>query len=60
MSATSFEYNVLRFDADSTDEDLNKGLAPLGHDGWKIASTYHLHHLNAVVYVLYREASSTK
>lgn len=60
MSAASLEYNVVRFDADCTDEDLNKGLAPLGRDGWKLASTYHLHHLNAVVYVFYREAGSSK
>ncbi len=60
MSASSIEYNVVRFDADSTDDDLNKGLAPLGRDGWKLASAYHLHHLNAVVYVFIREAGTTK
>jgi hypothetical protein len=61
MSATSIEYNVVRFDADSTDADLNQGLAKLGRDGWKLASAYHLHHLNTVVYVFFRETgSSTK
>ena len=61
MSA-SIEYKVVRFDADATDADLEKGLAPLGQVGWKLASTYHLHHLNAVIYVFSRgsDSSSTK
>ena len=58
MSA-SIEYNVVRFDANSTDADLNQGLAKLGRDGWKLASAYHLHHLNTVVYVFSRETGSS-
>jgi hypothetical protein len=61
MSASIVEYNVVRFDADSTDADLIQPLAELGRDGWKLATAYHLHHLNTVVYVFSRETgTSTK
>ncbi|MDB4793564.1 hypothetical protein OAG63_00865 [Methylacidiphilales bacterium] len=60
-ASTPIEYNVVRFDADSTDEDLIKGLAPVGKDGWKLSNTVHLHHLNTIVFVFFRETgSSTK
>ncbi len=60
MSAAAIEYNVVRFDADSTDSDLNQALGRIGADGWKLASSYHLHHLNTVVYVFLRETAAAK
>ena len=52
------EYNVVRFDADSTDTDLTQGLSQVGRDGWKLSGTVHLHHLNTIVCIFTREAGS--
>ena len=56
---TLVEYNVVRFDADSTDTDLIQGLSQVGRDGWKLSSTVHLHHLNTIVCILVREPDAT-
>ncbi len=44
-------YKVVRLDADSTLDELSKALTEAGRDGWKLASTYHLHHLNSIDFV---------
>jgi hypothetical protein len=49
------EYKVIRVDADSTTDDLSKLLNEAAHDGWKLVSTYHLHHLNSIDFVFGRE-----
>ena len=55
------EYKVVSFDADSTASELSDGLSKLGRESWTVVSSYHLHHLNAIHYVLVRQlASSTK
>jgi hypothetical protein len=54
----TIEHKVVGFDADSTTTELSDGLSTQGHDGWKVVSSYHLHHLNTVYFVLSREVSS--
>ncbi|MEJ0001418.1 MAG: hypothetical protein WDO13_21195 [Verrucomicrobiota bacterium] len=56
--ATAYEYKVVRLDADSLDVEIARNLTDVGREGWKLASTYHLHHLNAVFYVLFRETGA--
>ena len=56
---TPVEYNVVRFDADSTDTDLIQGLSQAGRDGWKLSNTVHLHHLNTIVCFLIRETDAS-
>lgn len=52
------EYKVVRLDADSTVDELSQALTRAGRDGWKLVSTYHLHHLNSVDYVFGRDLGS--
>ncbi len=59
IMATSTEYTVLRIDADSTTEEISKALSEMGLRGWKLAGSYHLHHLNSVDFVFSREAGAT-
>jgi hypothetical protein len=56
---TNMEYKVVRLDSDSTTDELSKALSDTGRDGWKLASTYHLHHLNSIDFVFCREIGST-
>ena len=58
LSTTPVEYKVVSFDADSTPDDLTTELAKIGQEGWLLASTYHLHHLNTVTYVFTRQAAT--
>ena len=53
------EYKVVSFDADSTVTELSEGLTKLGSENWNLVNSYHLHHLNAVYYVLARPATVT-
>jgi hypothetical protein len=55
---TPIEYDVIRLDADSTDADLVHGLSRMGRDGWKLSNVFHLHHLNTVVFIFFRELGS--
>jgi hypothetical protein len=54
LSNTPVEYKVVSFDADSTAADLTSELNKIGQEGWTLASTFHLHHLNTVTYVFAR------
>jgi hypothetical protein len=57
----TIEHKVVSFNADSTVTEISDGLSTHGRDGWKVASTYHIHHLNNVYFVLSREiAPQTK
>jgi hypothetical protein len=58
LSPTPVEYNVVSFDADSTAAELTAQLNQLGQEGWTLASTYHLHHLNSVTYVFTRQLAT--
>ena len=49
------EYKVIRVDADSTTDELSKALSAAAQDGWKLVSSYHLHHLNSIDFVFGRE-----
>ena len=57
-AATPLDYKVVSFDADSTVADLTAELTKIGRDGWLLASTYHLHHLNTVTYVFTRQTAT--
>jgi hypothetical protein len=52
--ASQIEYKVVSFDADSTVTELSEGLSKLGMEGWIVVNSYHLHHLNAVFFVVTR------
>ena len=45
------EYKVLRVDADSTTDELSAALGTAAQGGWKLVSSYHLHHLNSIDFV---------
>jgi hypothetical protein len=45
------EYKVLRVDADSTTDELSAKLNEASQGGWKLVSSYHLHHLNSIDFV---------
>ena len=45
------EYKVIRVDADSTTDELSKALSAAAQGGWKLVSSYHLHHLNSIDFV---------
>jgi hypothetical protein len=60
LATTPVEYKVVSFDADSTAADLTSQLNKIGQEGWTLASTYHLHHLNTVFYVFARPTTSTR
>ena len=58
IAISPVEYNVVSFDADNTASELTAALNKLGQEGWTLASTYHLHHLNSVTYVFTRQAAT--
>ncbi len=45
------DYKVIRVDADSTTDELSKALSAAAQGGWKLVSSYHLHHLNSIDFV---------
>jgi hypothetical protein len=55
----ALEYKVVRLDADIDERILAEGLNLRGQEGWQLASTYHLHHLNAVFYIFSRELGTS-
>lgn len=57
-SLSTYEYKVVHFDVDTEDSVLSDSLSKLGVAGWKLVSTYHIHHVNANFFIFSRETSS--
>jgi hypothetical protein len=51
ITMSNTEYKVLRVDADSTTDELSAKLNEASQGGWKLVSSYHLHHLNSIDFV---------
>ncbi len=58
LATAPIEYKVVSFEADTDAPELSQQLTTLGREGWNVSSTYHLHHLNAVFFVLMRAGST--
>jgi hypothetical protein len=57
-SPTSTEIKVVRIDADATPAEVSKTLTLATSGGWKLVTSYHLHHLNSIDFVFSSEFGS--